>query len=165
MQVNQLIVLPDAGTLDYLRQMFSGCPFDLDLAKAYVEVNSSLGEMEPDDSNVYVASAGSMNIWYDSSTQSSSLLLPITSVALTDRCMELRDSAPSLFYGDYYMPFLVIKRHMPPMSRHYRSFINSISDVLYANRQPLVFDSEFLLPQSFEYVPDTDFYVSQIANR
>ena|ERR1700680_4759306 len=165
MLVNQLIVLPDEGTLNYLRQVFSGCPFDLELGKAYVEVNSSLGEMIPDDSKVYVAQAGSMNIWYDSSTQSSSLLLPLVSKELSTRCHELRESAPSLFYGEWYMPFLAIKRHMPPMSRNHRAFINSVSDVLAANRVPLIFEAEFLLPQSFEYVPDTDFYVSQIANQ
>jgi len=163
MQVNQLIVLPDEGTLNYLRQIFSACPFDLDLSKAYVEVNSSQGQMEADDRRTYVASGGSMNVWYDSSTQSSSLLLPLESKALTERCMELRQTAPSIFYGSHYIPFLVVKRKMPPMRRKYRDFINSVSDVLYANRMPLVFEAEFLLPQSFEYVPDTDFYVSQIA--
>jgi hypothetical protein len=164
MQVNQLIVLPDEGTLNYLRQLFATCPFDLDLDKAYVEVNSSLGEMEPQEHNVYVAEAGSMNVWYDSSTQSTSLLLPLKSKVLTDRCMEIRETAPSLFYGEYYMPFLVIQRGMPAMRRSYRTFINSVSDVLYANRIPLVFGSEFLLPSNFEYVPYTDYYVSQLAN-
>lgn len=164
MQVNQLIVLPDTGTLNYLRELFSACPFDLDLSKAYVELNSSLGEMEADDSRVYVAEAGSMNIWYDSSTQSTSLILPLQSAELTTRCMSLRETAPSLFYGDYYMPFLVVQRGMPAMRRKYRTFINSVSDVLFANRMPLVFDSEFLLPQNFEYVPYTDYYVSQLAN-
>lgn len=165
MQVNQLIVLPDEGTLNYLRQIFSACPFDLDLTKAYVEINSSQQEMEPDDRRTYVAAAGSMNVWYDSSTQSASLLLPLESNPLTERCMEIRKTAPSVFYGDHYIPFMVIKRHMPPMRRKYRDFINSVSDVLYANRMPLVFDAEFLFPQSLEYIPDTDFYVSQIATQ
>lgn len=165
MQVNQLIVLPDEGTLNYLRELFSSCPFDLDLGKCWVEVNSSLGEMVADDTRTYVAEAGSMNVWYDSSTQSTSLLLPLKSNELTARCMEVRENAPSLFYGEYYMPFLVIQRGMPAMRRKYRSFINSVSDVLYANRMPLVFDSEFLLPQNFEYVPYTDYYVSQLANQ
>jgi hypothetical protein len=164
MQVNQLIVLPDAGTLNYLREIFSGCPFDIDLSKAYVEVNSSLGEMQADDSRVYTAAAGSMNVWYDSSTQATSLLLPLQSPTLTDRCMEIRETAPSLFYGEYYMPFVVLQRNIPPMRRAYRSFINAVSDVLFANRLPLVFESEFLLPKNFEYVPYTDYYVSQLAN-
>jgi len=163
MLVNQLIVLPDEGTMNYLRQIFSACPFELDLSQSYVEVNSSLGDMEAESSNVYVAQAGSMNIWYDSSTQSSSLLLPLVSTELTKRCQEVRVDAPSLFYGDYYHPFLVLKRHMPPKAKHFRGFINSVSDVLFANRMPLVFDAEFVMAQNFEYVPDTDFYVSQMA--
>src|SRR5271163_4427459 len=130
MQVNQLIVLPDTATLNYLREIFSGCPFDLDLSEAYCEVNSSQGEMVPDGSRAYVASAGSMNVWYDSSTQSTSLILPLISPPLMERCQELRRAAPSVFYGDHYIPFLAVKRHMPPMDRAYRGFINSVSDVL-----------------------------------
>src|SRR5271163_5001474 len=99
MYVNQLIVLPDDQTLNYLRQIFSACPFDIDFHKMSVEVNSATQEMEADTSRVYVAEAMSMNIWYDSATQSTSLLLPLRSPALEARCVELRASAPSEFYG------------------------------------------------------------------
>lgn len=163
MHVNQLIVLPDDETLNYLRQIFSGCPFDIDFHKMYVELNSSTQEMVADISRTYVAESMSMDVWYDSATQSTSLLLPLNSPTLVARCHELRASAPSEFYGAHYFPFLVLKRYMPPMYRQYRAFINSISDTLFANQTPLVFGSEFLLPQSFEYVPDVDFYKSQIA--
>jgi hypothetical protein len=163
MYIHQLIVLPDDQTLNYLRQIFSACPFDLDFDQMHVEVNSSVQEMEADTSRVHVAESMSMNIWYDSASQSTSLLLPLNSPELLTRCAELRTTAPSEFYGAHYFPFLMIKRHMPPMARQYRAFINSVSDTLFAKRTPLVFDSEFVMSKSFDYVPDVDFYKSQIA--
>lgn len=171
MVVNQLLVLPTEETLYYLSKVFSACPFDLDLQKCYVEINSSVEEMVPDPHRLYKAECGTMNVFFDSATMESSLLLPLKSPSLVDRCVEVRADAPSAFYGSdetaeqYYFPYMVVKRSMSPLVRHYRSFVNSISNVLATTPEyPLLFEGEFVVSTDFDNIPDYDYYASQLAN-
>ncbi|BAG41452.1 hypothetical protein [Ralstonia phage phiRSL1] len=161
MLVNQLIVLPTQDTLAYLNRVFDGCSFDIDWSQSFVEVNSSVQPMEADPTRKYTAVAGTMNVYYDSATGDNSLLLPLVSDELVERCAELRVDAPSAFYGNAYFPFLVVKRNYAPRRAHRRYFITSIADVLYADRYPLTFDAELVLPRTFETVPDMDYYVTR----
>lgn len=165
MIVNQLLVLPDDDTLSYLSKVFSACPFDLDLSLMHVEINSSESPMEPIDTATYVARAGTMDIYYDGASQTSSLLLPLDSPALTTRCATLRKDNPSAFYGRNYFPFLVVKRNMPPLARHYRSFIRSISTSLATSEYPLIFTYELQRVAEFSSPPDIDYYVSRLAQQ
>jgi len=171
MIVNQMFVLPTEDTLYYLSQIFSGCPFDIDLSLMHVEVNSSVQEMTPDPLLLYKATAGTMEVFFDTATMETSLLLPLESRSLVERCAELRQTAPSAFYSnstmgeDYYFPFMVVKRNMPPRSRHYRSFINSLSNTLATTSDyPLLFEGEFIVTSDFSNVPDYDYYSSQVGN-
>lgn len=165
MLVNQLLVLPTPDTLDYLGKVFSACPFNLDLSKSFVELNSSASPMVPDTSRIYSARAGTMQVFYDQSTQQSSLLLPLVSTTLTERAHELRETTPSAFYGTHYFPFMVVLRGMPPLARTYRSFIASVSNTLATDpNQVLMFDAELVVSHDFTAIPDGDYYESQVAD-
>jgi hypothetical protein len=165
MLVHQLVVLPTPETLDYLGKVFSACPFNLDLSQAYVEINSSQTSMVPDTARIYTARAGNLQVFYDASTQQTSLLLPLHSPALESRVSELRESAPSAFYGEHYFPNLVLVRGMPPLARTYRSFIASVATTLASDpNQVLTFDAELVMSKDFHTIPDADYYESQLAN-
>lgn len=165
MNVNQLFVLPAQETLDFFSAQFSGCPFDLDLSKMYLEVNSSLFDMEPLPEEVYIADMGAMDIYFDQSTMSSSLLLPVYSKSLTDRCAELRENAPTTFYGEDYFPFLVVKQNVNTLSRSTRRFIRSLSDTMVnLTDHRLLFEGEFVLQNDYATVPWLDYYNQQRAN-
>jgi hypothetical protein len=165
MLVNELICLPTRETLDYLSHIFSGCPFDLDLSKCYVVLNISEEQMETEPDNVYKATAGNMNVWYDTGTEMSSLILPLISPELNARAQELRADAPSAFYGSHYFPHMVVVQDMPPMARHFSSFISSMAHVLATTPDsPLFFDAELVMSKNYYAVPQADFYASMLAN-
>jgi hypothetical protein len=164
MLIYQLVVLPTPETVQYLSNVFSGSPIDLDLQSFFVEINSSTEIMEADESRVYKATAGSLGRYYDSNTEETSLLLPLVSESLLARCRELREHAPSQFYGDHYFPYMCIKRNMPPMKAHRRGLINSWADTLYANHFPLMFDAEIVLHKELDNAPDLDYYTTRVVD-
>lgn len=165
MLVHQLVVLPTPETVDYLGKVFSACPFQMDLSKAYVEINSSQTAMVPDTNRIYTARAGNLQVFYDGSTQQTSLLLPLNSNALHERATEVRESAPSAFYGEHYFPNLMLVRGMPPLARSYRSFIASVATSLATDpNEVLTFDAELVMSNEFKSIPDADYYESQLAN-
>jgi hypothetical protein len=164
MLIYQLVALPTPDTLEYLSNVFSGSPIDLDLQSFYVEINSSTEIMEADESRIYKAEALSMDRFYDSATQETSLLLPLHSPQLLERCREVREHAPSAFYGEHYFPYLCIKRNMPTMKAHRRGIINSWADTLYANHFPLMFDAEVVLHKEYNEAPDLDYYTTRVVD-
>jgi hypothetical protein len=164
MVLNELLALPAPETLLYLTQVFSGCPFDIDLKKAYVSLNISEHEMTPQPQNVYRTHAGNLGVWFDQSTGYSSLILTLVSPALNDRVNEVREQAPNFFYGTHYFPHVVMVADFPPVTRRYGGFVNSISESLAMSQTPLFFDAELVRTQEFHAVPQADFYASQIAN-
>lgn len=163
--VHQLVVLPTKDTLDYLNKVFSACPFDHDFRTIYVEINSSLTEMEPEPDNVYTARAGTMRPFYDTATQTTSLILPLFSQSLTERCAQVREYAPSAFYGHLYFPNMVVKPNMPPLAKSYRSFIASVANTLAtAEDAVLIFDAELVVTKTYMAAPQLDFYAAMESN-
>lgn len=164
MVLNELLVLPAPETLLYLTQVFSGCPFDIDLQKVFVSLNISEHEMTPEPQNVYSAQAGSMNVWFDQSTGYSSLILTLASAALNERVGAVREQAPNFFYGEHYFAHMIMVADFPPVTRRYSGFISSISESLAMSPTPLFFDAELVRTQEFHAVPQADFYSAQVAN-
>jgi hypothetical protein len=169
MIVNRLLVFPTQNTLDYFSRIFSGCPFDLDLNQMYVEINSSVQEMTCDTDAIYEATAGTLDIYYDTAINDSSLILPLTSPSLVERCKQVRSYAPTAFYYDkennreYYFPFLLIKDIAPTKSISYRRFLASISTTLAGNHYPLLFGNEYIVTADFDQIPHQDYYNSVLA--
>lgn len=161
MLVHQLVVIPTPETREYLSQVFDASPIDLDLNSMYVEINTSAEPMTAEPERLYTAYAQTLDRFYDSSTGETSLLLPLVSEPLLERCREVRQTAPSAFYGANYFPYMVVKRHMPTMKRHRRGLVMSWSEILYSHQQPLFFDAEIVIPKEYDYAPDMDYYVTQ----
>jgi hypothetical protein len=164
MLIHQLIVLPTPETLEYLKTVFDACPIEIDWHGVFVEVNSSTEVQKADLDRTYVAYAKTLDRFFDSATEETSLLLPLECPELVERARELRKHSPSAFYGDYYFPNLVIKRDMPPMKRHRRGLILSYAENLYAHQRPLEFNAELVVPKDYTYIPDLDFYTTQMMN-
>lgn len=164
MLVHQMFVLPSPETLDYFSKIMSACPFNIDIYSFGVELNSSEYPMVPDIDRVYVAEAGNMNTYYDSSTGQSSLILPLRSRAMDERATELREHAPSAFYGEHFFPFMLMSLPSPQLSRPNRSFIASIASTLAGNHQPLIFEAECILSKDVKNPPFLDYYSAMIAN-
>lgn len=164
MILNELLCLPSPETLLHMSQIFSACPFDLDLSKAYLSLNISEEEMTPLPENVYKAQAGSLNVWYDQSTGYSSLILTIVSPAINERVAEVREEAPNFFYGEHYFPHMVLVPDFPPSTRRYSGFISSVGNSLATMPAPLFFDAELVRTHEFHAVPQADFYASMVAN-
>jgi hypothetical protein len=167
MLINQLLVLPSTDTLAYLSRVFGGCPFDLDLTKCYVEINSSQYEMEPEPARLYRAHAGTMKEYFDTASQSSALILPLDCQPLVERAHDVRmRGAPSAFYGDHYFPHMIVKTHMPPRYPSLRAFVNSVSNTLATTEDhPLLFEGEFIVQQEFHAIPQADYYATMVADK
>ncbi len=164
MIVNELAVVPDADTLAYLSTLMTGAPLDIGLSEMYVVLAQSQDTIVPDPNTVFLARAGSLGVWFDGATHESSLILPLESPALEARAAEVRAYHKPAFYADAYIPFMVVVPGLPPLSRHYRRFRNSLSDALWANRQELVFEREFVTIKEYRSVPYGDFYASYEAS-
>jgi hypothetical protein len=164
MVLNELLALPTPETLLHISQIFSACPFDIDLKKAYVSLNISEFDMIPLPDNVYKAQAGGLNVFYDQSTGYSSLILSIVSPAINDRVAEVRKTAKNFFYGDHYFPFVELVADFPPITRRYSGFISSVGNSLATMPVPLFFDAELVRTHEYHAVPHADYYASQIAN-
>lgn len=161
MLFNQLIVLPTSSTLEYFSRILSGSPLMLDLTKVHVEINTSQKTMVPEPDRIYKATAGSGNVWYDTGTGVSSWIIPLISDQLQRRRFDLQEYAPNPFYPDIYVPHLVLMTPIPPLKRHYRSFMASINNTLATGDEPLLFDAEINRTLELSHAPDYDFYQDQ----
>lgn len=164
MLFNELICLPTDETMAHLSRVFSACPFDLNLRTLYVVLAQSERPLKADPSRVYEAKAGTMNVWYDTAVQLSSLILPLESGSMNERATEARGGEPSTFYGDHYFPHMIVVQDMPPLARHYSTFIASISHVLATSEYPLFFDAELVVQRDYHAIPQADYYAAMLAN-
>jgi hypothetical protein len=164
MLINELLVIPTQETLRMMSAIFSACPFDLFLDRAYVVLNMSEEHMEPEPDLLYSAQAGTLNLWYDTATQMTSLILPLVSPSLNERVVAVREKAPSAFYGEHYFPHMVLAEDFPPVARRYAGFLASVGNSLAALTEPLFFDAELVIQKDYRAVPQADFYASMLAN-
>lgn len=157
MLFNELRVVPAFETLDYLSMVFSGSPLPLHPESWSVVINQSTYEMEPRLSNVYIAYVETINVWYDDLTGQAQLIMVLDSEDLTERCLELRETAPNPFHRSYY-PHMILLSSMPQIKRRYRAMINSWGDSLTRDKTPLIFDNEIVSTTDREGTPEINFY-------
>lgn len=157
MLCNRLYVRPTETTMSYLSAVMSGSPVDLDLSELKVEIITTQDGLEIDPSRVYTAQAINVNVFYDTALQRSSVICTLVSEDLQERAKELnREGVVREFY-DWYVPYMVIKPDMPPMSRSYRSWRLSLANALCQNERPLHFTGEFVEQENMQAFPDYDF--------
>lgn len=161
---HQLNVLPTDETLDYLSSVMSGCPMDLDLQSYKVEIITTLDALTACPNNVYEASALHVKVWYDAFLERSSLILSLLSSDLQKRCMQLNEQGVAREFHNYYNPHLTIRPDMPPLSRHYRTFISQTADALVGG-QPLTFTGEYITQVELHAPTDYEYHQAMIAER
>ncbi len=164
MVLNELLVLPTPETLRMLSTIMSASPVEIRLDQAYVSLNISEQSMTPQPQRVYEGRAGSLGVWYDQSSGLSSLILPLKSPQMAERVVELREEAPNTFYGGRWVGFMVLVRDFPPSNRRKSSFINSISNTLAWDPNPITFDAEMVRATEVHAPPFADFYAANVSN-
>lgn len=164
MVLNELLVLPTPETINYLSMIMSGSPLEIRLDQAYVSLNISKHSMTPNLNNKFEAQPGGLGVWFDQSTGYSSLILPLKSLQMAERVLELREEAPNYFYGPHWFGFMVLVRDCPLLNRRRAAFVNSIGNTLAWSPNPLTFDAEYVRPTNVTAPPFEDYYSSQIVN-
>ena len=158
----QLMALPTRQTLDYLSRVFSGCPFDVDLSQCFVEINTSAEPMVAQPHNVYACACTDLNVYYDAHLGTSSLILGLDSMAMTQRFVGLQQSAPHKWHTEFHAHMTVVEP-MPSLPRHFRAFINSVASTLINNDQALLFDAEMVVPIDVNKPSDMEYYKTRNA--
>lgn len=162
MLVNRLYVVPTEDTMSYLSAVMAGAPLDLDMTDFKVEITSTEDALEIDPSRVYSAQAINVNVFYDTYLQRSSLIATLVSRDLQERAKELNNEGVVRAFYDWYVPYLVIRRGTPPLSRHFRTWKVSLANALCQNERPLNFSGEHVVQENLVAYPDFD-YVNAMA--
>lgn len=157
MQVNRLYVRPDADTMNYLTALVSGSPVDLDLDDFKVEIMSTADALEYDPSRRYQAEAVNVNIFYDANLQRSSLIATLVSPDLQKRVQELREEGVTPAFYDWYIPYMPLKRGMPPLGKRIRTWKLQMANALVGNERLMTFSNEFVELEDLQYIPDMDY--------
>jgi hypothetical protein len=159
---NQLNVKPTDDTLEYLSNVMSGSPLDLDIASYSVEVITTQDELVAKPDNVYQARCLNLRVWYDAYLQRSSLILSLASPDLVERCMELhKEDVVRAFYNHYY-PYLTIRANMPALSRNFRTFVHTTANILCGNERMLEFTGEYIEQVNLHSPPNYEYQMAQL---
>lgn len=137
------IVLPTPETLDYLQQVFSTCPVEINWDALHVTLGPENTNLFP--SSVYAFYPGSLDFWYNDTNGGSALVLPLyESPKVISRAIQLGrvDSRP--FH-------LSLKEEVSTSRRHH-VFFNSLADSLVAECRPLKFHNEMVAARKHSYI-------------
>lgn len=160
---NRLSARPTDETLEYLSNVMSGAPIDIDLSSFTVEIMTTKDKIVACPGNVYNAYATALKPWYDAYVERSSLLLSLSSEDLAMRCLELHRQGVERAFYDGYFPFMTVREGMPPLSRHFRTFILSTANTLCKNERPLQFGEEFVEQVDIIRPLNYEYYQAQLA--
>jgi hypothetical protein len=163
MLVNRLYVVPTEETAAYLSAVMAGAPIDIDMTEFKVEVTSTEDALEIDPSRVYTAQAINVNVFYDSYLQRSNLIATMVSSDLQDRARELNQEGVVRAFYDWYIPYMVIRRGVPPLSRHFRTWKVSVANAICQNERPLSFTGEHVVQEDLMAYPDFDYIQAMAA--
>lgn len=154
---NRLFVVPTDETMSYLSSVLSGSAVDLDLQALRVEIISTEDGLEIDPARVYEAQAINVNVFYDSYYQQSSVIATLVSADLQARAKELNLEGAVRAGFPGYIPYMAIKRQMPALSRHYRTWRVTLANALCADERPMFFTGEHVETESLDMLPDQDY--------
>lgn len=162
---NRLSVRLTAESSEYISNVMSGSPLDIDISAFSVEIITTLDAITAKPDNVYDAYCLNLKPWYDAYQEHSSLILSLESPDLVSRCLELhQEGVVREFYNGYY-PYLTIIPDMPQLSRNYKTFILSTVNALCKNERPLQLTSEFIEEVDLNHVPNYEYYLAQVQQQ
>jgi hypothetical protein len=150
--MNKIFLLPTSETLDMLQVVFGASPILINWDALGMELGTSVDPVDLKDGE-YRALTGPMNIWYDSATSRSHLLLTlIPSEEMVARHDEIGDA-----WGRKFVPYLNMCED-PLMRRDRKAFLNSISTRFVDFPLMLTFHNETLVVDDSTEPAHADFY-------
>lgn len=157
--LNKLIVFPTKETLDSLKTVFTSAPFLVHWDRICLILASSRDPIKVNPKGYYKALTGSMNIWYETLSGKSNLLLPIIpSPEMVDRHNEVGDA-----WSRNFVPYVNVLED-PIIRRERKAFINSVASSLVDMPMVLAFHNEIVV-ESTSIVPDQMDFYEDVVNR
>ena len=152
--MNKLLALPTKDTLDILKTVFASAPFPINWEALCLQIGTSTEPIQPKAQSYYRALTGAMNVWYESTTGKSHLLLPlIPSPELVARNEEVGDA-----WGRKFIPYVNVVED-PIMRRERKAFINSVASRFVDFPLMLAFHNEVVLYDEADVPDQMDFYM------
>jgi len=157
--MKHLFVLPVPETIEHLKAVFMGAPFDIDWDHLGVEIGSTNGQLTPKaPTRVYHAAPGSLDIWYDTAEGCSFLLLPLFPSA---KMAQRHDFVGDAWGRDQFRPVLSFGR-LQSNRRNHKAFINSVATGLVDTSPVLGFHMETVVEDDAQVPQYSDFYQDYI---
>jgi hypothetical protein len=158
MMLNTLYVVLEDGTREYLQRMMGAAPDGLNLDfNPKIELFTSPDTITPDKRNIYNARSITFDMWYSGHIQATSGLIVLDSPSMESRYTELlsEGQTPAWPYG--YHPHYTLIPFVPPLKRHVRAWLNSISNTLAESDTPLIFGNEQVEVVEYTSPPNYEF--------
>ncbi len=162
---NQLAVRPTDDTMQYLSSLMAGSPLDIDIESFEVIVMISEDPIMPDPERVYEAATIHIRPWYDGYLQRSNLLLSLRSPQLQQRCIELNEEGVLRAFFNAYNPYMVVRKDMPALSRHFKTFILQMGNALGSNERVLQFTDEYVRQVDYLAPPNAEYESAMMEER
>jgi hypothetical protein len=151
--MNKIFLLPTQDTLDMLQAVFSGSPIIINWDLLGMELGSSVDPVELEDGGEYRALTGPMNVFYDSGTSRSHLLMSLVpSDEMVARHKQIGDA-----WGRNFVPYMNMCED-PLMRRARKAFMNSVSTRLVDFPLMLTFHNETLVVDDSVRPAHAEFY-------
>lgn len=165
MLVNQLYCVPTPDTLAFMAAIMGAGALDVYPESWVVNIMTTLDPLEPNQNNVYSATASSVRVYYDSALQRSSLIMSLESPDLQQRCLELNSQGVVREFYDHYSPFMRIRPDMPSLSRHYKRYVVQVANAMCQPDRVLEFSNEFVTTENLATMPDMDYMQAMYAEQ
>lgn len=143
---NQLIAFPTENTVEEIQSIMGGCPFEsllpnlwfisLFVAKQYIPQEI----LNP--GYVYRVEPISAEWWYDDTLGKTDLLILFKSPDIDRRIEIMKASGLESAYSDIYLPYMVMVRGFPQLTRANKAFVRSMSMSLRSTTHNFQFAAE-----------------------
>lgn len=155
--VHTLWILPTDETLTYLQSLFQSTPLTVNWDSLGVEIASSRSPIKTGpESRSFNAFPGSMDIWYDTATTRSYLLLPLIP---SPKMARRHEEVGNVWGRNQFRPVMSLGE-LQTNRRNHKSIINSISTALIDTAPVLQFHCEMVIEDdsALQVAPFSDFY-------
>lgn len=161
--------VPTATSLQQLKNVFDGAPFDIPWDQLQLEIFISDEHLNPDiampySGQIYSANILKMDLWMNMLLGGSSLIMALDSPQLVERNLQYSKFFNSAFTTSYY-PHLTILNSAPQLKRSITGFLSNAATSLIENSIPLEFTSESIVHVDFKLPPDLGFIESMELNQ
>lgn len=152
--LNKVFLLPTNASLDALRDVMATCPILINWDSLGVEIGTTNADLVANPDVEYRALTSELNVWYETATGQSSLLLTLLpSPEMADRHNQIGD----VWGRQDFFPFMKLYDD-PVLQRNRRAFFNSVSSRFYDYPLMLTFHAEMVVESDAIVPAQEDFY-------